>query len=297
MLILSLLLVMGAEDKTQDLAKKMLPVYLKEAADYTMTVETPPQRKVELEFKKEPVFEWSNPTREGVQQGVVFLWLRDGRPAALGSIFSQSHDKPQGRQIVHEFHALDVEKLVVSRPQGELNQWKPQAGLLRKELTDAPAPAATPAARLIQMRKLAQEFSGHESDDEGKRWDLRLLPAPLYRYPSAKTGVIDGALFTLVSTAGTDPEVLLLIEAREEKGKVLWEYACARFSDRSLYVQRNEKDVWSMVRNDINTFNNDLQHLYSLYADKVVNSEGKLVARMRVTDKVAYGEVVPLNEK
>src|SRR5262249_11684160 len=157
---------------------------------------------------KEPVFEWSNPVRSGVQQGVVFLWLRDGRPAALGCIFSQPAPRLKGRRVFHEFHALDRDKLVVSRPHA-LNEWKPQAGLERKEVADAGTPAATAGARLVQMRRLAQEFSGHEIDNEGKRWDLRLLPAPLYRYPSTKSGVIDGALFTLVSNAGTDPEVLL----------------------------------------------------------------------------------------
>ncbi len=297
MLLIYTILLLGADNKPDDLAKRMLPTYVKEASDYSIAVETAPKMKKELEFKKEPVFEWSNPTREGVQEGVVFLWLREGRPAAIGSIFSQSHDKPKGRQIVHEFHALDTDKLIVTRPQDVLNEWKPKAGLARLELTDAPTPAATAGARLIQMRKLAQEFSGYEIDDEGKRWDLRLLPAPLYRYPTAKTGVIDGALFTLVSSAGTDPEVLLLIEAREDKGKVRWEYACGRFSDRSLYVKRNDKDVWSMVRNETNTFNNDQLHLYSLYADKVVNMEGKLLARVRVTEKMSWGEVLPVVEK
>jgi hypothetical protein len=251
----------------------------------------------DLELKKEPVFEWSNPTREGVQQGVVFVWLREGRPACLASIFSQVQQKPVGRQIIHEFHALDENKLIVTRPKDSLNAWKPKAGLARKELTDAPAPAAAPGARLIQMKKLAQEFSGHETDDENRRWDLRLLPAPLYRYPSAKTGVIDGALFTLVSSAGTDPEVLLLLEAKEKDGKTHWEYALGRFSDRNLYVQRNEKDVWSMVRNDSNNFNNDPQHLYSLYADKVVSMDGELLARVRVSEEVRWGEVVPLPGK
>jgi hypothetical protein len=297
MFILSLLLVAGGEDTTEALAKKMFPVYFREAEEYAISVETSTKTKKELEFKKEPVFEWTNPVREGVQQGVVFLWLRDGRPAAIGSIFSQLQDKPAGRQVIHEFHALDTEKLVVVRPKGVLNQWKPEAGLMRKELPDAPTPAATPAARLIQMRKLAQEFSGHETDDDGKHWDLRLLPAPLYRYPTAKTGVIDGALFTLVSSAGTDPEVLMLIEAKETDGKTRWEYALGRFSDRNLYVKRGDKDIWSMVRSDTNTFNNDPQHLYSLYADKVVNLEGKLLARVKVTAKVTWGEIFPVDEK
>jgi hypothetical protein len=69
------------------LAKKMLPIYVKEISEYSMAVESAPKK--ELELKKEPVFEWSNPVRQGVQQGVVFLWLRDGRPAVLGCIFSE----------------------------------------------------------------------------------------------------------------------------------------------------------------------------------------------------------------
>jgi hypothetical protein len=296
MVVLGLTLLMIAADPDDGLAQKMLPIYVKEVSEYSIAVETASKTQKELELKKEPVFEWTNPTRQGLQQGVVFLWLRDGRPSALGCIFSQPHDKPAGRQVIHELHALDVEKLIVTRPNA-LNEWKPQAGLARKELGDAPVPAATPGARLVQMRRLAQEFTGHEVDSEGKRWDLRLLPAPLYRYPAAKTGVVDGALFTLVSNAGTDPEVLLLIEAREEGGKTRWEYACGRFSDRDLYVRRNDKEVWSMVRSDTNTFNNDPQHLYRLYADKVVSLEGKLLARVQATPEIWWGKVIPVDDK
>ena len=216
MLFMCLLLVPGADDPVETLAKKMLPIYVQEASDYVIAADSAPKKALEL--KKEPVFEWSNPTREGLQQGVVFVWLRDGRPAAIGSIFSQPHDKPAGRQLNHEFHLLDPEKLIVTRPKGVLNEWKPQAGPLRKKLAESPAdPGATTGTRLIQMKKLAAEFTGHTIDPEKKRWDLRLLPTPLYRYPTARTGVIDGALFALVTNAGTDPEVLVLIEAREDK--------------------------------------------------------------------------------
>jgi hypothetical protein len=293
--LLSLVLVLNADEPVENLAKQMLPTYVKEVSEYSMAVESAPRKPLEL--TKEPIFEWSNPVREGLQQGVIFLWLRDGCPSALGCIFSEPEGRFKGRKVIHEFHALDSEKLVVTRPADALNDWKPQAGLERKELTDAAAPAATPAARLLQMRRLAQEFTAHEVDTEGKRWDLRLLPAPLYRYPTGKTGVIDGALFTLVSTAGTDPEVLLLIEAREVGGKLRWEYACGRFSDRSLYVQRKDKEVWSSVRSETNIFLHDPQHLYRTYADKVVNLEGKLLARVRATPKVWWGEFIPVNEK
>jgi hypothetical protein len=292
--ILSLILLLGADEPAGTLAKQMLPIYLKEAAEYSMAVESAPKK--ELEFKKEPVFEWSNPVRSGLQQGVIFLWLRDGRPAALGSIFSQPDGRLPGRKVLHEFHALDTEKLMVSRPNA-LNEWQPQTGLERKELSDAGAPAANPGARLVQMRRLAQEFTGYETENDRNRSELRLLPAPLYRYPAAKTGVVDGALFTLVANDGTDPEVLLLIEARQEGGKLRWEYACGRFSNRSLYVQRKGKPVWESVLSETNVHNHDPLHLYRIYGDKVVSLDGKLLARIRVSDQRPYGEVIPANEK
>jgi hypothetical protein len=195
-------------------------------------------------------------------------------------------------------HALDREKLVVSRPKA-LNEWKPQTGLARNELTGAGTPAATAAARLVQMRRLAQEFTGHEIDPDGQRSDLRLLPRPLSRYPAAKTGVVDGALFALVSTEGTDPEVWLLIEAREQDGETRWEYACCRFSNRDLYVQRKGEEIWSSVRSGSDFVAHDALHLYRLYGDKVVSLDGKLLARVRVRESPTawWGEAVPVDEK
>jgi hypothetical protein len=290
--ILSLLLVLAAAEPGDNLAKKMLPIYVQEVRTYSVAVESAPA--VALELKKEPVFEWLNPARSA-QQGAVFLWLRDGRPAALACIFSHPHNKLPGRQIVHELHALDPEKLLVKRD--EYNQWKPQAGLERKELPEAPTPAGTTGARLLQMRRLAQEFGGYEVDRDAKRWELRLLPTPLYRYPPAKSGVVDGALFALMSSAGTDPEVLLLLEAKEDGGRLRWEYACGRFSDWELHVLRKDKEVWASVPSEKNPFFHDPMHLYRIYPEKVVTPEGKLLARIRSTPRMPWGEVIPVDEK
>src|SRR5262249_31525934 len=121
--------------------------------------------------------------------------------------------------------------------------------------------------------------------------------APLSRYPFSKAGVVDGALFALVSTAGTDPEVLLLIEATQSGGRLRWEYACGRFSDRSLYVQRREKEIWSLVRSGANVHTHDPLHTYRAYPDKVVSLDGKLLARIRVTDRNPFGDVIPVNDR
>src|SRR5579885_3714255 len=159
MVLFSLLLIFAADESADSLAKKMLPIYVKEVQAYSLAVESAPKQPLEL--KKEPVFEWQNLARSD-QQGAIFLWLRDGRPAALACIFSSQHEKLPGRRINHELHALDPEKLLVKRE--GYNQWKPQAGFARAQLPDAPMPAAAPGARLLQMRRLAQEFTGHSID-------------------------------------------------------------------------------------------------------------------------------------
>src|SRR5262245_45033511 len=290
--ILSLILVLAADDPGGGLAKKMLPIYVREVEGYALSAESAPDQKLEL--KKETVFEWLNPARSA-QQGAVFLWLREGRPAALACIFSHPHEKLPGRQIIHELHALDPEKLTVKRD--AYNQWKPQAGLVRKVLTDTAAPAAAAGTRLLQMRQLAQQFSGHSIDRDGKRWELRLLPTPLYRYPAAKSGVVDGALFALMSNAGTDPEVLLVIEANDADGKLRWEYACGRFSDWELHVVRKENEVFASIPSEKNPVYYDPLHLYRSYPEKVVTPEGKLLAHIRQTPKMMWGEVIPVEDK
>ena len=288
-LILTAGLLLHADKPDDGLAKQMLPIYVKEISEYVMAVESDPTKKLEL--KKEPVFEWSNPVGQGLHQGVIFLWLRDGRPAALGGIFSHPVPGWKGRKVLHELLALDSDRLSVRRPSSALNEWKPQAGLARKEIPDAGTPAATRGARLVQMRRLAQQFTGQSTDNERERWELRLLPTPLYRYPGARSGVIDGALFALTSGAGTDPEVLLLIEARQEDGKTRWEYACGRFGIVSMYVQHKGKQVWSSILNGrSDVWWHDRLHLYCIYPEKIVTPEGKLLARMRLT--ATEGEVV-----
>ena len=72
-----------------------------------------------------------------------------------------------------------------------------------------------PTRRLVQTRSLAREFSGHTIDVNKERWELRLLSQPLFRYEKPEGDVIDGALFAFVTSAGTDPEVVLALEARK----------------------------------------------------------------------------------
>jgi hypothetical protein len=291
MSLFALLFMVVTHDPTDTLAKKLLPIYLKEAKDYSIAVSSAPKKPLEL--KPEPVFEWSNPERNGGQQGVLFLWLRDGRPSAVGCIFSSpAQDFPEARRIEHEFHALDPERLVVDRD--SFNQWKPEEGLAREVVSDGGIPADAPATRKIQMSRIAEGFTGHTIDAGKKRYDLRLLPTPLYRYPEAKTGVVDGALFAIVSEAGTDPEVLLVIEAREVAGKLRWEYALGRFSDCEIHVSLKGKEVFSSIPSETNPYPHNPKHTYRTYQDKIVSLDGKLLARIRQNAKGS--QVIPVDK-
>jgi hypothetical protein len=75
--------------------------------------------------------------------------------------------------------------------------------------------------------------------------DLRLLPQPVYRYAAPKQGVHSGGLFAFVE--GTDPDIFLLIEAREKDAAgATWQYAAARMvSTAGVRLTHRDKEVWS----------------------------------------------------
>ena len=226
------------------------------------------ERTQKLQFQREPVYRWSNPTRSGGQVGEVFVWTYRGRPEVVGSVFT--HPRGDGtRTVNHELHSLSLAVLVVDRKGSE--QWVPQAaGVDLKPVEGAPKPAGGASLRLAQMRNLAREFNGRSKSASGQSWELRLLPQPLYRYASTDPDLLDGALFALVSTAGTDPEIILLLEARQTGSGPQWVFAAARFSDMSLWLSHKGREIWSSIRSEENTFTHDAQHRYRFYRDRII---------------------------
>jgi hypothetical protein len=81
----------------------------------------------------------------------------------------------------------------------------------------------------------------------GERWDLRLLPTPLLEYRQSTPEVLGGGLFAFVGYS-TDPEILLLLEARDAKEGSMWHFQPVRFSDKSLYLSFKEKPIWESLR-------------------------------------------------
>jgi hypothetical protein len=110
-----------------------------------------------------------------------------------------------------------------------------------------------------------------------ERWDLRLLPQPLYRYEKPEGDVVDGTLFAFVTSAGTDPEVVLALEARKAGESLAWHYRAIRFSDSNLYVQHSGKEVWTSIRDDRNQLHFNPDHTYRLLRDKAIDELPELV--------------------
>ena len=216
----------------------------------------------------EPIFRWTNASRANGQSGAMFVWTFGGRPVALGGVFSN----PEGgrRVIMHEFHALGRLQLYPRMKDSE-HEWLPRAAVPLLPLPDSPSVEPTAPRRARQIVKLAREFTAHTVDDLGVRWQMRLLSRPLYRYESAGSDLIEGAVFAFVSDAGTDPEIVLVLEAVKDQGKTMWQYRTCAFSISSLYVQYKGKEVWRSLRDDPTGPFGNPDRTYALIRDRLID--------------------------
>jgi hypothetical protein len=207
------------------------------AARYQIVAESDPPKTMVL--APEPILHWTNPLRR-TSNGVVFIWVADGRPEAVASFYRYAYD---GKTIEdHEFQSLMTKNGLTATRDGQTVWAPPTAGMSLATIPGAPRPAAAPAGRLRQMRDLAHEFRAFLGTQDD-RSELRLLPKPLYRYEANRPGLLDGALFAFVVT--TDPEVLLMIEARPGAADWAWHYGFARMSMVNLQAQHKDQRVWS----------------------------------------------------
>ncbi|HEV3083284.1 MAG TPA: hypothetical protein VGY66_26095, partial [Gemmataceae bacterium] len=72
-----------------------------DAKDYSIRLDARPKEKLVL--CDEPLFRWGNPARTG-EDGVIFVWLLNGRPEVIGSVFTYRIGNLIRRK--HEYHSL-----------------------------------------------------------------------------------------------------------------------------------------------------------------------------------------------
>jgi hypothetical protein len=161
-------------------------------------------------------------------------------------VFAYSSGEPGERWVAHEFHSLASEPLI-GRWHGK-DAWSPsQPGLEWKEVPAAPPAADSPAARLRQMRGIGRRMTAHSTESSDNRWELRLLAQPIYQFtPGKKSDTIGGGVFLFCQ--GTDPEIVLVLAARQINDRRVWHYALAPFTDYGLSVALDGKEVWSLKK-------------------------------------------------
>lgn len=254
---------------------KLLALHRDEARRWEVFVDPGLTRRAE--FVPEPVFRWTNASRSNGQTGAMFVWTFEGRPVAMGGVFSN----PEGgrRVVMHEHHALGSLR-IYPRLKDSGHGWNPTAGVPLLPLPDAPPPDPAPKARELQARALARNFTAHTIDDLGNRWQLRLLSRPLYRYRASGPAPAEGTVFAFVSDAGTDPEIVLVLESVNDGGKASWRYRAVRFSISSLFMQYKGRDLWTSLRDDPKYGHlSDPDHAYSLIRDRLIDELPELAAR------------------
>lgn len=243
-------------DKTieQQQIAEALKLTTEAARELSLTI--PGEKEHSLTLEPKSLLQWSNPAA-GTIYGNVFLWTYDKRPQAIASIYKWYSPY---KQAEFEIHSLSTGPLRGRRKGNDL--WNTQTpGLEWKPLPGRVSVAETPALRLIQLRRIARDFSVEKTDREHLTREMRLLPQPLYRYTSKSQNVIDGALFVFVQ--GTDPEVFLLVEAipSDKDASRAWQYALVRMNSvtfvatfKQTEVWRVETLLWSQVKQPANPY-------------------------------------------
>jgi hypothetical protein len=197
-------------------------------------VHPPGDAKTSYKLQSEPVMRFTNPVGT-VEDGAIFLWTSaDNRPEVAVQIFLHNN-----KNWYQEFSSLSTAPLAAD------DLWHTSLGGVEfRRVPGAPKPAETAELRLRQIRALAGDFSAQEQF-ERKTWQpLRMLTKPFTRYGKPGTPIIEGVLLAYVLT--TDPEVYLMIEAREGRSGPEWQYAFAPASIDPLRGLWKKKEVWSL---------------------------------------------------
>jgi hypothetical protein len=195
-------------------------------------------------LETEPLFRYDDQTR-GYVDGFVWKLGAKGRPLAI--ITNELHPNylGGGKRVVYDFLSLTDQRFTARSPD---MVWAPGGSAVEfRPIPDAPAPAATAAQRLPQIKSLARRFEATqevtEQPGEKNLVPLRLLPKEIDRYAPTDDTLADGAIFLLVN--GRNPGLVLLVETDGSA----WSYAIGRLSMPSTFrVRLGGEEVWSRPR-------------------------------------------------
>lgn len=193
---------------------------------------------------EELALRWSNPV-SGVVDGGIFVWTDGQRPVVFAKAFINETQLAWGEAV----QSVAPGPIVMTLDDREV--WTPAgAGVTFQTIDTKTKPAASPAARLGQMRTLLRRVEAVSiwGEKESSEWSLRLLTTPIHRYTSADEGIVDGAVFAL--TQGTNPEAIALIEAVKKEDSLQWQVAVTRLSQYGSRAKLDEVILADLPRSE-----------------------------------------------
>jgi hypothetical protein len=186
-----------------------------------------------------PLMRFNDPARD-FHDATLWGWGEKGRPLCLLAV-EQYGDNSWFECISLAERQADA---TFAMSADKLN-WRPQAsGVELKPFPDAAPPAAKAPRRLAQMKELLERLSVHEVGRTGSRYELRLMPKPLFRYDDADADVQDGAIFAFAY--GTNPELLAILEARGKAAEMQWLIGFARCGTAEPHVVAGEREIFQL---------------------------------------------------
>lgn len=237
-----------SEDDAQKQAaqerKEKFTTWMREFAEGTKIVAGQPAGDEQpAKIVPNPVFRYSDEERF-IPDATLWVWTRDGRPDAFQKVEGNNHGGGQMWTIC--FASLSEGLVKVAWPGGRVFQTQ-KPGVKFAPFPKGELPAEKARSRTLQIKALKDRFTGRLNvNADGKLGaETRSMAKPLFEYADADSNLPRGAIFGMSST-GTNPDLLLLIEARSaDEGKPRWEYALARMTSASIRVRLDDVEVWS----------------------------------------------------
>jgi len=240
--MLSLTIVVRSEEAAP---KKEESPALKDAREHMSefkVISSAKGREGPIEMLPNPLLLYGDAARNN-EAGTLWAWGKSGRPVAFLELYRNVGD---GQPWAHALTLTSPELIQLDTPTG--HRWTPKKShFVLQDVPDSRDVGGQPAMRLRQMKEISRRFEAHEFwDPNNSRFELRLLVQPVLRYQDEPAKLIDAAVFVLAH--GTNPKVLVQIEAHAAEKSSRWKYSLVRLGSAEFHVLLDGKEVWTDPR-------------------------------------------------
>ncbi len=196
-----------------------------------------------VEFAGTPVFRYADQPRNFID-ATLWVWMNAGRPVAFQKIEALDFGEARPPKWQFCFASVSEDLVAAEWPNGRPFQ-STAPGVSFEAIQDAPVVAASKVQRRLQARQLARNFSARIVTDPANNTtqEMRLLSTPLLDYNDPQSKEYLGAVYGL-STNGTNPDVLILLQIREVEEQLRWHFAPARMTSGAVTLDYEEMTVW-----------------------------------------------------